>query len=146
MQILVDADSLAPRLREIIARAAARTGSRAWFAANRRIPLPPYDPVEMVVVADADSWLAARAQPGDLVITRDVPLAKRVIEAGATAITDRGETLTAVNIATRLSEREFAMSLRASGSLDAPRKPYDERDKQAFANALDRFLVSARGT
>jgi uncharacterized protein YaiI (UPF0178 family) len=143
MRILVDADSLPVRNRELIARAANRVGWPAIYVANRALPLPPGEGIEMIVADDADEWLAANVRSGELVITRDIPLAARVIDSGATAITDQGEELTSENIGARLSEREIAMRLRAAGALSPSGRQYGLRETQAFANALDRFLTRA---
>ncbi len=94
----------------------------------------------MVVTDDADAWIADEVHAADLVVTRDVPLAARIVERGAEVITDRGEHYTSENIGPRLSEREFAMRMRDAGELTAGGRPYGPRELSAFANALDREL------
>ncbi len=141
MRILVDSDSMPVRQRELIARAAHRTNLTATFVANRKIPLPDGEWVTMIVADDADDWLADHVGDGDLVITRDIPLAARVIEAGALVITDRGEELDRENIDARLSERDIAEDLRKAGRIEIKPSPYSERDRREFANAVDRFLT-----
>jgi uncharacterized protein len=151
VRIVVDADSMAPRVRAIIVRAASRHGLEAVFVANRRLPVPESDDgVTMIVAEDADDWIAGSARSDDLVITRDVPLAARVVELGAEVISDRGEHYTRENIGTRLSERDFAMRLRSSGEIGpagGARRPRDAaREGAAFANELDRWLVARSRT
>lgn len=157
MRILVDADSMTPRVRSIIANAACRSGVDAIFVANRILPLGQADErVSMVVADDTDEWLASHADPDDLAITRDVPLAARIVERGALVLSDRGERFTKENIGRRLSERAFAMSLRVAGELGASRREETSRaaaDRAtaravaSFANELDRELTRrSRGT
>lgn len=157
MRLIVDADSMKPRVREIIARAAARYGLEALFVANRELPLPQEGRAKMVVARDADAWIAgAVAGDGaaegrgeavapataDLVITRDIPLAARVVASGAEVITDHGEHLTTENMGKRRSDREFAMAMRARGDLPASGKGHGRREIQSFANELDRTLAA----
>lgn len=145
MRILVDSDSLKPRFREIIARAASRHGARAVFVANRSLPPPTgfeSSEVEMVVTDDADEWLAAEASSGDLAITRDVPLAARLVDREVEVISDHGERFTRENIRKRLSEREFAMHLREAGVIGGRGRVRGTSETSAFANLLDRVLTA----
>ena len=156
MRLIVDADSMKPRIREIIARAAGRYGLEAVFVANRSIPLPGEGSTAMVVAEDADEWIVgavtresepARSASGaprgsDLVITRDVPLAARVVDRGAEVITDHGEHLTAENVGERLSDRSFAMELRSRGEISGSGRGHGAREITAFANELDRTLAA----
>lgn len=141
MRLLVDADSMPPRVRSIIARAASRHDLEAVFVANRTLPLPD-EGGTMVVCDDTDAWIAAEVRSADLAITRDVPLAAKIVEAGAEVITDRGEHYTSENIGVRLSERGFAMRMRASGEMTPPGRGYGPRELSAFANELDRELAA----
>ncbi|MFW5737419.1 MAG: YaiI/YqxD family protein [bacterium] len=139
MRLLVDADSMPPRVRSIIARAASRYDLEAVFVANRSLPLPR-EGGTMIVCDDADAWIAEAVREDDLAVTRDVPLAARIVERGAEVITDRGEHYTSENIGPRLSEREFAMRMRDAGEIMPAGRPYGSRELSAFANALDREL------
>ena len=144
MRVLVDADSLKPRLRELIVRAGARNRIQVVFVANRQLPLPdagsePH--VTMMVADDTDEWLNDHVDVGDLVVTRDIPLAARLIGKGAEVITDRGERYTEENIGQRQSERAFAMRLRSSGEITERGRRYGPREIAEFANLLDRELT-----
>ena len=141
MRIIVDADSMRVRLREIAIGAARRHGLEAVFVANRPIPLPRSD-ATMVVAEDADEWIVNSVVSGELVVTHDVPLAARVIERGAEVLTDRGDYYNAENILPRLSERDFAMEMRRRGEFIEGGQPHGPREVQAFANALDRLLTA----
>lgn len=143
MRLLVDADSMPPRVRSIIARAASRHRMEAVFVANRALPLPD-EGGTMVVCDDADEWIAREVHAEDLAITRDIPLAARIVERGAEVITDRGEHYTSENIGPRLSDREFAMRMRDAGELTSGGRAYGPRERSAFANALDRELAARR--
>jgi uncharacterized protein YaiI (UPF0178 family) len=143
MKILVDADSCPKPVRDVIRRAAKRTGAAAVFAANRPIPgigngemriCPPED-------GAADNAIVERAGPGDIVVTRDIPLAARALKTGAAALDDRGRIYTAENIRERLSVRDFTVGLAENG-MDFDREPgYGKKELKAFADSLDRLIT-----
>jgi uncharacterized protein YaiI (UPF0178 family) len=144
MKILVDADSCPRQARELILRAAVRTKIPAIFAANRPIPgiedggimelCPPGE-------GSADNRIVELARPGDLVITRDIPLAQRLVEASILVMDDRGQVYTRENIGERLSIRNFMVGLATNG-LDAERTAtYGKRELKAMADSLDRVLT-----
>lgn len=149
MTIWADADSLPPEVRALIARRAARSsvqpGIRAVFAANHPIPVPAG--AELIVVEggkadEADDRILALAAPGDLVVTRDIPFAARLVDAGIAVINDRGDEWTRDTVRTRLSERDFMADLRASGLSRMNRgRSYGPRELKSFADALDRALT-----
>ncbi|MDR2470845.1 MAG: DUF188 domain-containing protein [Treponema sp.] len=144
MKILVDADSCPAGARSLVLRAAARTGTRAVFAANRVIPGVTEGGGEMLLCpageGAADDRLTALAEAGDLAVTRDVALAARFLEAGAAAVDDRGRIYTADTIRERLSLRNFTVALAESGH-DFERSPaYGKRELKAFAGGFDKLL------
>jgi uncharacterized protein YaiI (UPF0178 family) len=144
MKILVDADSCPRPARELILRTATRLGLRAIFAANRPIPGVAGDGVEMELCPPgegaADDRLTELAAPGDLALTRDIPLASRLVERGLMVMDDRGRVYTGENIRERLSLRNFTVSLAENG-MGALRIPtYGKRELKAFADSLDRVL------
>ncbi len=150
MKIFVDADSCPKAARELVVRAANKRRIEAVFAANRLIPgIGGGFALMEVCSADAgaaDDFIAVRAQPGDLAVTRDVPLAARLVERGVAVIDDRGGTYTADNIAQKLSMRDFTVALAENG-LDIARSPqYGKKELKVFADAFDRALARlARG-
>jgi uncharacterized protein YaiI (UPF0178 family) len=95
---------------------------------------------------EADHVLAHQAESGDLVITADIPLAARLVARGITALNPRGEEYSAENIQERLALRDFKEALRSAGVATGGPTPYDNRDKQAFANSLDRWLARNRAS
>ena len=148
MKIWVDADACPVVIKEILFRAAQRTRVETTLVANQyiRVPSSPY--LNSIQVASgfdvADNEIVARLKPGDLVITADIPLAAEVIEKGGHALNPRGELYTTENIKARLNMRDFMDTLRGSGIQTGGPKELSQSDRQAFANALDRFLASDR--
>lgn len=146
MKIWVDADAFPVVAREILFRAADRTGVTVTLVANQALGMHPSPNIKTVQVAQgfdvADDEIVKRLDPGDLVITSDIPLAAEVIQKGGHALSPRGEMHTTENIGARLNMRDFLDTMRASG-VDTGGGPaaYSQRDKQAFANSLDRFLT-----
>jgi uncharacterized protein YaiI (UPF0178 family) len=146
MQIWVDADACPGVVRDILFRAAARTGVRLTLVANQPLSKPSAPNVSMLQVPHgfdvADAEIVKRLEAGDLVITNDIPLAAEVIAKGGHALSPSGEMHTKENIGARLNMRDFLDTMRSSGvEMGGGPAAYSQRDKQAFANALDRFLA-----
>lgn len=146
--IWVDADACPKVVREILCRAAVRVQMPVTFVANHVVPVPKSPLIKSLQVAQgfdvADNQIVQLAQPGDLVVTSDIPLAAEVMEKGAQVITPRGEAFTAENIRQRLNMRDFMDTMRSSSlEVGGGPPPLGQREKQAFANALDRFLARA---
>ncbi|MDJ0807930.1 MAG: YaiI/YqxD family protein [Gammaproteobacteria bacterium] len=148
MPIWVDADACPKVIKQILFRAADRTQTTVILVANQPLGTPASKFVTSIQVPGgfdvADKEIVKRLQPDDLVITADIPLAAEVIEKGAHAISPRGERYTKDNIQQRLSMRDFMDQLRSSG-IDTGGPPIlSQRDRQAFANQLDRFLTQSK--
>jgi len=142
MRVLVDADSMPVRIRDIICRQAAKRGFSAAFFANRMIPLPESPAVTCSVVPDADEAILVAASADDLVITHDIPLAARLVEKGATVLNDRGARFTTENVRERLSTRDFIKELRDAGLHAERPRSFGRAEIQEFANAFDRELTA----
>ena len=144
MKIWVDADACPVVIKEILFRAAERAQVHVTLVANQPVRVPPSRYVRMIQVGSgfdvADNEIVARLEPGDLVVTADIPLAAEVIEKGGHALNPRGEMYTADTIRSRLDVRDFMETLRASGVDTGGPAALNQRDRQAFANQLDRFL------
>lgn len=144
-RIWVDADACPRVIRDILFRAAERRGVEVILVANQPIATPRLARVRAVQVAQgfdvADHYIAGNANPGDLVITADIPLAADVVAKGADAINPRGERYTRDNIRQRLSLRNFMDEMRGAGAITGGPPPLGPREKQAFGNALDRWLT-----
>jgi uncharacterized protein len=144
MKIWVDADACPVVIKEILFRAAERARVQVTLVANQPVRVPPSRYVRMIQVRSgfdvADNEIVARLGPGDLVVTADIPLAAEVIDKGGHALNPRGEMYSADTIRSRLDIRDFMETLRASGVDTGGPAALNQRDRQAFANQLDRFL------
>jgi uncharacterized protein YaiI (UPF0178 family) len=144
-RIWVDADACPGVIREILFRAAERAHVQVTLVANQWLRTPPSRFIRSMQVPGgfdaADAAIVERVQPGDLVVTQDIPLAALVLEKGAVAVHPRGERYTSDNMAERLTMRNFMEELRGSGVQTGGPPPLHARDSQAFANQLDRWLA-----
>ncbi|MCA9131496.1 MAG: YaiI/YqxD family protein [Planctomycetales bacterium] len=148
MKIWIDADAAPREVKEVVFRAARRLQIETIMVANQPLALPPHSPtVSMVAVREganiADRYIVTHSQPGDLVITADIPLAADLVAKDVAVIDPRGDEHTADNIKSRLSLRDFLDVMRGAGTLTGGNNPFDARDKKRFAAALDRFLAKS---
>jgi uncharacterized protein YaiI (UPF0178 family) len=146
VKIWIDADACPVVVKEILYRAADRTGVELILVANQALSTPSSPNITSVQVPRgfdvADDEIVKRCEPGDLVITSDIPLAAEVVEKGAHALSPRGELHTKENIGARLNMRDFLDTMRSSGvEMSGGPASFSQRDKQDFANNLDRFLT-----
>jgi len=146
MKIWVDADACPVVAKEILFRAADRTGVQVTLVANQPMHAPSSKNINTLQVPRgfdvADDEIVKRLGAGDLVITSDIPLAAEVIEKGGHALSPRGEMHTRENIGATLNMRDFMDTMRSSGvEMGGGPAAYGQRDKQKFANELDRFLT-----
>ena len=144
-QVWVDADACPGVIKEILFRAAERAGVQVTLVANQWLRTPPSRYIRALQVQGgfdvADSEIVERIRPGDLVVTQDIPLAARVLEKGGIAVNPRGDRYTPDNMAERLSIRDFMEELRGAGVQTGGPPAFHARDRQAFANQLDRWLA-----
>lgn len=144
MTIWVDADACPVVIKEILFRAADRTGTLTVLVANQLLRVPPSSHIRAVQVPAgfdvADNHIAQRAQAGDIVVTADIPLAAQVVDKGALALNPRGELYTEATIREALTLRNFMSELRDSGVETGGPAAFNQRDRQAFAAQLDRLL------
>ncbi|MCX7786523.1 MAG: DUF188 domain-containing protein [Spirochaetes bacterium] len=145
MRVFIDADSCPVRVREIVCKAAKKRSFLAIFAANRPIPLPKNQNVQFIQVEEgegkADAFIKEQVGVGDLVITRDIPLAAELVKQGPLVINDRGELYTKENVRERLSIRNFMKELREVGLYESPLGGYGKKEVKAFAATFDRILT-----
>ena len=145
MKIWVDADACPVVVKEILFRAAERTAVPVVLVANQPLYVPSSDYISTLQVPQgfdvADDEIVRRLSAGDLVITGDIPLAAEAIEKGAKVLSPRGELHTSENIRARLNMRDFLDTMRASGVDTGGPNAMSQRDRQEFANALDRILT-----
>ena len=149
MKLWVDADACPVVIKEILFRAAERTGVEVTLIANQPIRVPPSRFINFVQVSSgfdvADNEIVNRLEAGDLVITGDIPLAADVIEKGGHALSPRGERYTTENIKARLNIRDFMDTLRGSGIDTGGPPAFNQNDRKAFADQLDRLLAKYAG-
>ncbi len=143
--VWIDADGAPGAVKDMIFKASQRTRAPVMVVANRWQQTPKFRWIQSIVVDGgldvADDYIAEHCQPGDLVVTSDIPLAARVVESGSTVIRFRGEVLDAANVQQRLQVRDLLDDLRGSGVQTGGPPPYGPKDKQRFANALDKWLA-----
>jgi len=147
MNIWVDADACPVVIKEIIFRAAERSGVVTTLVANQPMRTPPSKFIGAIQVQQgfdvADNEIVKRVAAGDLVITSDIPLAAEVIEKGALALSPRGELLTADNVRARLNMRDFLETMRSSGVQTGGPAALNQSDRHAFARHLDTLIARA---
>lgn len=148
MKLWIDADAAPVAVKEICYRASDRLKVETVLVANMRLQLPlGYAFLSSVRVdgsADAaDRYIAEQSEAGDVAVTQDIPLAALLVPKGVETIDPRGEAFTVESIGERLSVRNFMEGLRSSGVDTGGHAAYGPREKQAFANALDRALTRA---
>ena len=145
MRIWVDADACPKVIKDILFRAAERTRVSLTIVANQPLRVPRSRYIEAVQVPAgfdvADNHIVRHLQEGDLVVTADIPLAAEVVERGAVALDPRGYLYTKDNVRERLSTRNFMDELRSDGVSTGGPSSFSRRDRQTFANQLDRFLT-----
>jgi uncharacterized protein len=145
MRIWVDADACPRVIKDILYRAAERRKIRLILVANSRFEVPKSEFIEFMRVGagfdKADLAIVEQARDGDLVITTDIPLAAGVIEKGGLGLSPRGEPFNPDNIRSRLTMRDFMDEMRGSGVMTGGPAALSARDRQEFANQLDRLLT-----
>jgi len=149
MQIWVDADACPGEVKELLFRAAKRTKTKVTLVANQAMRTPRSEFVDSLLVPAgmnvADRRIVELVQPGDLVITADIPLAAQAIAKGGQALNPRGELYTEANVGERLAMRNLLDELRGGGQITGGPSNFTAKDRQAFANQLDRWLTAAKG-
>jgi len=148
MQIWVDADACPVDAKEVLYKVSKRLQIRVTLVANQMMWVPSSNLIRFELVragADvADRRIVELLNPGDLVISSDIPLAANAVARGAVVLDPRGEELNADNVGSRLAARNLMDELRGSGMETGGPAAYSARNKQDFANQLDRLLTKLR--
>ncbi|MBT4867727.1 MAG: YaiI/YqxD family protein [Planctomycetaceae bacterium] len=148
MHIWVDADACPGEIKELLFRAANRTETQMTLVANQPMRTPRSEFIDSILVSAgmnvADQRIVDLVEPGDLVITADIPLAADVVAAGGQALNPRGELYTDANVGKRLADRNLLDELRGGGEITGGPANFNNKDRQAFANQLDRWLTLAK--
>ncbi len=139
MRIFVDADACP--VKDEVFKVADRYDLHTFVVSNSFIRLPASARIEAVVVDAgpdvADDWIAEHAQPGDIVVTNDIPLAERALKAGAAAIAPNGRAFTIDSIGAALAQRSIMEHIRSTGEITGGPRPFDRSDRSRFLQALD---------
>ncbi len=145
LRVWIDADACPKAAKDQVVKFALKRGFEVLLVAGQAQVKPAYACVRLIVVPSgpdaADDYLVEHALPGELVICSDVPLADRLVKKGVAALDPRGREFDANNMGDKLAVRNLFTELREQGQVGGGQGPYGERDKQAFANALDRILT-----
>ena len=148
MHIWVDADACPRVIKEILFRAADRVEIPLTLVANKGLWIPESPHINTIIVEAgpdvADHEIARQMAADDLVITADIPLACDAIAKGGFALNPRGTFYTEANVKQSLTMRNFADELRGTGISTGGPPAFDQKDRVAFANELDRFLTHHR--
>jgi uncharacterized protein len=146
VKIWIDADATPRDVKDLVYRASTRLDLAVVLVANQRLPVPPGNPLVSAVRVDggpdvADRYIVEHAEPGDVAVTQDIPLAAILVPRGIVVLDPRGDEHTAESIGERLSVRDFMEQLRGSGVETGGPPPFDARARKAFAASLDRVLT-----
>ncbi|MDA7087066.1 YaiI/YqxD family protein [Pseudomonas sp. SA3-5] len=145
MRVWIDADACPKGAKDQVVKFALKRRFEVLLVAGQAQSKPAYACVRLIVVPSgpdaADDYLVEHAQPGELVICSDVPLADRLVKKGVAALDPRGREFNESNMGDKLAVRNLFTELREQGQIGGGQGPYGERDKQAFANSLDRILT-----
>jgi len=148
MHIWVDGDACPVVIKELLFRAAMRVKVSLTLVANEKLRVPASEFIQTLVVGSgtnvADKQIVELVQPGDLVVTADVPLAAHVVQKGGIALDPRGDLYTSDNIGERITSRNLMDELRGNDLVTGGPAPFGPKHKQAFANQLDRLLAKRR--
>ncbi len=145
MHIWVDADACPNVVKDVLFKTAMRREIRLTLVANASLPIPLSPLINTIRVSagfdQADKEIVQLVEPGDLVITADIPLADEIVAKGATGLNPRGELYTKDNIKSLLQLRNLMEELRSGGMVTGGPTSIGPKDKQNFTNQLDRFLT-----
>jgi uncharacterized protein YaiI (UPF0178 family) len=145
-EVFIDADACP--VKDEVYRVAARYGLRIHVVANAFITIPPHPKISRVIVDAgpdvADDWIAGRVAPGDIVVTNDIPLAERVLVAGASAIAPNGRVFTPDSIGSAVAQRALLEQIRSTGAITGGPPPFGKADRSRFLQALDEAINRER--
>jgi uncharacterized protein len=145
MRVWIDADACPKAAKDQVVKFALKRKFEVVLVAGQGQVKPAFACVRLIVVPAgpdaADDHLVEHAEPGDLVICSDIPLADRLVKKGVAALDPRGQAFTERNMGDRLATRNLFTDLREQGQVGGGQAAYGEKDKQAFSNGLDRMLT-----
>lgn len=148
VQIWVDADACPSEIKQLLFRAAERRQIKVTLVANQPLRTGSSKYIDSIQVPSgmniADRRIVELVETGDLVITADIPLAADVVAKGGQALNPRGHLYTDANVGARLAARNLMDELRGGGMITGGPSNFNAKDRQAFANQLDRWLAKVK--
>jgi len=145
IEIFIDADACP--VKDETYKVAQRYGLKTWVVSNAFMQIPAHPRIERVIVDAgpdvADDWIAERVQPGDIVVTNDIPLAERTLQAGGAAIGANGRPFTQDSIGSAIAQRALMEQIRSTGEITGGPRPFDRNDRSRFLQALDEAVTKA---
>ncbi len=146
MRIFIDADACP--VKDEVYKVAARYGLRTFVVSNSFIQIPASPMIERMIVDAgpdvADDWIAERTEPGDIVVTNDIPLADRVLKAGGAAVAPNGRPFTPDSIGSALAQRAIMEHIRSTGEITGGPKAFAAADRSRFLQTLDETIHRQR--
>ena len=146
MRIFIDADACP--VKDEVYKVAQRYGLRTTVVSNSFIQIPRSSLIDRMIVDAgpdvADDWIAERCEPGDIVVTNDIPLADRVLKAGGAAVAPNGRAFTADSIGSALASRAIGEHMRSTGEVTGGPKAFGPADRSRFLQALDEAVNRER--
>jgi len=144
MHLWIDADACPNLIKQIIIKQATRLEIPTTFVANQAVEIPAREGFTFILVEDgpdvADQYIIDNANEGDLVVTQDIPLAAELVAKKVMVINNHGGVLDTANVGSRLATRDVLQGLRDAGEMTGGPKPFGVKDKERFANSLDKWL------
>ncbi len=148
MKIYVDADACPKVIKDVLYKAVERVKVDLILVADQYMSIPHSLYITFIRVPSgidaADDKIVELITPEDLAITADIPLADKIVEKGATALNPRGELYTERNIKERLAIRDMMAEFRDNGMQGGGPPPFNQKDKQLFANELNKILCKIK--
>jgi uncharacterized protein YaiI (UPF0178 family) len=145
IEIFIDADACP--VKDETYKVAQRYGLKTWVVSNAFMQIPSHPRIERVIVDAgpdvADDWIAERVQPGDIVVTNDIPLAERTLQAGGAALGANGRPFTHDSIGSAIAQRALMEQIRSTGEITGGPRPFDRNDRSRFLQALDEAVNKA---
>lgn len=148
MTLWIDADACPKVVKDIVFRASQRLQLEVVLVANHYQSTPPGTRIRAIQVESgfdvADNFIVQETQPGDIVVTADIPLAAELVAKKVHALNPRGELYSKENIGARLNMRDFLETMRGSGIQSGGPAPLSASDRMKFGNALDKLLAERK--
>jgi len=145
IEIFIDADACP--VKDETYKVAQRYGLKTWVVSNSFMMIPTHPRIERVIVDAgpdvADDWIATHVAEGDVAITNDIPLAERVLAAGASAIAPNGRPFTRDSIGSAIAQRAIMEQIRSTGAITGGPPPFAKADRSRFLQALDEAITRA---